>query len=269
MRENGEWFEKFYSKSFSNVTYTGACDASQYINFLQKCTHFKDYQTQEAVDRARWPELKIFDQCCGDGSVSAAMASQLRSRVLGVDLSKRAIKDARKRFASVSGLQFKVADAREFYIDDAFDVVTCWHFSCSYSKDDATNMKQLECMSKSLKRDGLLVLESMNPNFIRKNFVEKRARILDDGTIVGTWYKLSGKMLSSTWKTCSKNNVIETFTGMTKLYSCDEYCAMLAAVGVEVIASFGSLRCDILSDEFGRMILVGIKKSDDESNSQV
>ena len=257
-----EWFEKFYSKSFSDVTYTSIKDAYQYVHFLRVALFARSVHIRRPEGKARWPELKIFDQCCGNGSISAAIASKLRSEVLGVDSSKRAIRDARKRFSSVKKLEFKVADARKFCKDSAFDVVTCWHNSCSYSEDDATNMKQLECMSKSLKKNGLLVIDTINKKFIEKNFIERRARALEDGMLVGTWYKLDNDILSSTWKTCSKNNVVEEFTGMTKLYNYDKWCKMLAEVGVEIFKTFGSLECDQMSDEFGQMILLGIKKED-------
>ncbi len=260
--EEEEWFEKFYSKSFSNMTYTNIEDADQYVYFLRVALFSHSVHIRRPEGKARWPELKIFDQCCGNGIISAAMASKLRSEVLGVDLSKRAIRDARKRFSGIKKLEFKVADARKFCKDSAFDVVTCWHNSCSYSEDDATNMKQLECMSKSLKKNGLLVIDTVNRNFIEKNFVESQAKIFEDETLVGTWYKLDNDILSSTWKICSKNNVVEEFTGMTKLYSYDKWCKMLAKVGIEVFMACGSINFDQLSDEFGRMILLGIKKED-------
>lgn len=150
-----EWFEKFYSKSFSDVTYTSIEDVDQYVHFLKSALYVRSVRLGSLERKARWPELKIFDQCCGNGSISAAMASELGSEVLGIDLSKRAIRDAEKRFFRTENLEFKVADARKFCKRSEFDVVTCWHNSCSYSEDDATNMKQLERMSKSLKRSGL------------------------------------------------------------------------------------------------------------------
>ena len=257
-----DWFEKFYSKSFSDVTYTRSEDASKYVHFLKSALFVRSVSLGRPSVRARWPELKIFDQCCGNGSISAAMASELGSEVLGVDLSRRAIRGAKKKFFSIENLEFKVADARKFCKRNEFDVVTCWHNSCSYSEDDSTNMKQLECMSKSLKRSGLLVIDTINKKFIEKNFIERRARVLEDGTLVGTWYKLDNDILSSTWKTCSKNNVVEEFSGMTKLYNYDRWCKMLAEVGVEILETYGSLNCDQTSDEFGQMILLGIKRED-------
>lgn len=260
--EEEERFEKFYSKSFSDMTYTSIEDADQYVHFLKSALYMRSVRLGRPGGKARWPELKIFDQCCGNGNISAAMASELGSEVLGVDLSRRAIRDAKKRFFSIENLEFKVADARKFCKRNEFDVVTCWHNSCSYSKDDATNMKQLECMSKSLKRSGLLVIDTINKKFIEKNFIERRARALEDGTLVGTWYKLNNDILSSTWKICSKNNVVEEFTGMTKLYNYDKWCKMLTEVGVEIFETCGSLKYDQMSDEFGQMILLGIKRED-------
>lgn len=263
---NIEWFEKFYSKNFSDVTYTSTQDADQYVYFLRTVLFARSVKLGKPDGKFRWPELKIFDQCCGNGNITMAMASQLGAEVLGIDLSKRAIRNARKKFSNIKKLLFKVADAKKFYKSSEFDVVTCWHNSCSYSEYDAVNMMQLECMSKNLKKNGLLVIDTINQNFIEKNFIESKARILDNGTLVGTWYKLDNNILSSTWKTCSKNNVIEEFTGMTKLYSYDKWCKMLAEVGIEVFMACGSLEFDQMSDEFGRMILLGIKRKDNESN---
>lgn len=249
-----EWFERFYGRDFADLTYTASWDACRYAGFLRSVL-----STTPAGPGTE--KLKILDQCCGNGSVSAAMAVELRSRVLGIDLSSRSIDMAKKMHAGVDGLSFEVADARVFRKDSEFDAVTCWHNSCSYSEDDAVNAMQFECMGKSLKDGGMLIIDSVNPSFIEKHFIERRNHVLGDGSAVETRYRLSGKVLSSVWELKTKRGDVETFDGMSKLYDYGEYRAMLEEVGIEVVAVYGSLERDIISDDVGGMILVGVKKN--------
>lgn len=252
-RVGQDWFEQFYNAGFSDMTYTPAAAACLYVSCLKSALGL--------VPKCVPPtKLRILDQCCGDGAITAAMARTLRCEVLGIDLSGRTLSAARRRYRGMKNLWFKKADARKFRVAGGFDVVTCWHTSCSYSEDDNVNKRQLACMCSSLKRGGVLVVDTMNPVYVRENFIETRSRILDDGTLVGTWYRLSGKMLSSTWKVCSPDDKVETFTGMTKLYGPDEYTRMLAEYGVDVIDIRGGLDFSPLSDSLGRMVVIGTKK---------
>ena len=84
-----DWFEKFYGARFSDVTYTPADGTCLYVSCLKSALGM-------APRRVSLTRLKILDQCCGDGTITAAMSRALRCEVLGIDMSGRALAAARR-----------------------------------------------------------------------------------------------------------------------------------------------------------------------------
>lgn len=57
-----EWFEKFYSKSFSDVIYTNIEDADQYVHFLKSALYVRSVRLGRLGRKARWPELRLLSR---------------------------------------------------------------------------------------------------------------------------------------------------------------------------------------------------------------
>lgn len=251
------WYCDFYSKPFSKVTFTDVKAAAKQLELLESLAPFMDSET------------KLFDQCCGDGTFATVASAAKKIKTIGIDQSTRVIDVAKRRLDNPTMktylpeleklVTFKVADVLSYVEEDEFDIATCWHTSCAYSSVDSENIKQFECMSRSLKHGGFFIIDTINPVFVKKHFYDRKCRIEDDGTIVATWYLLVGNILSSTWKIASYNDdKMTTFKGMTKLYTQREYEKMLKSVGLEVIGCLGDYEGHLVNDELGRMILFGV-----------
>lgn len=248
--QRNKWYLDFYSKPFAMVTYTDLDIVEKQWNFLKTIAPKIDDKT------------KIFDQCCGNGIFArrAASAAENPVRVLGIDISKSSIKIAKEAQPLFKNLEYRVADALYYCEDNEFDIATCWHTSCAYSIIDAENIKQFDCLSKSLKRGGVFVIDTINPEYVYGHFIDRKCRIEDDGTIIATRYHLAGNILSSTWKITSfENDKVSTCFGFTKMYSMSQYEKMLNDVGLKLIGCFGDYDGRALSCELGRMILHGVK----------
>jgi len=253
-KKNGQvekWYKFFYEKPFATVTYTKVETAKKQLKLLKALS--------PRIDKS----CKIFDQCCGWGSFCRVAATETRAeRVLGIDLSEHFINEAKKMPNCPPSLEFKVANALYYAEDGEFDIATCWHTSCAYSTVDDENMMQFKCLSKSLKLGGFFLVDTINPMYVKKHFIDRKCRIEDDGTIVATWYHLADNILSSAWRIASfSDDKISTFCGLTKMYTMTEYDKMLRKVGLKVVGALGDYDGNRLSDDLGRMILFGIKLS--------
>lgn len=248
-----DWYVSFYEQEFaSKLTYTSVGFAGKLVKFMI-----------EALKRASGAEftscLKIYDQCCGSGSFAFAVDKLgLGNKVVGVDIAEPARRLARL-CDDRPNLKFHWADVLKYVEPEEFDICTCWHTSCCYSLDDANNLLQFKRMSECLKPGGLFIVDTINLEHVKANFIEKRADILDDDTIVARWYELAGNDLSSKWRVYKQDGTHKTFYGHTRLYSLGELVKMLFSVDLHVLGSAGSYEFDPVSLDFGRMILYGVK----------
>lgn len=68
---------------------------------------------------------KILDVGCGDGKITAALASSLpKGSVIGIDISPSMIDCAIKSFANASNLSFEIQDAANLKFEKQFDLIT-------------------------------------------------------------------------------------------------------------------------------------------------
>jgi ubiquinone/menaquinone biosynthesis C-methylase UbiE len=109
------------------------------------------------------PGDRVFDQCCGGGPVSLALA-QRGIEVVGIDQAEHAIAQA-QRVAAERGLTrtfFKAADAFEYRTEQPCDAAINWSTSCGYSRDDDQNIKMFQRAFESLKPGGRFAVQYMN-----------------------------------------------------------------------------------------------------------
>ncbi len=248
-----EWFREFYGgENLALATYSDDTWAASQLGFLESAM-------LRVGQRRLSSDMRVLDQCCGIGCFARALAQKHGNEVVGIDLSEYFIEAAEAASLGSHLVTFVVADAREWSGAENFDICTCWRTSCAYSRADDVNLKQFERMSKSLKKDGLFVIDTINPAYIKKHFRRKWSEIRDDGTIVARWYFLEDGMLSSKWTIVKPDDAVFHHCGMTRLYTREQYETMLANVGLKVVDVVGNYGFDALSDDTGRMIFFGEK----------
>ncbi len=161
------WWQSFYDDTPFHL-YLERHDPAELEATLQFLTRVLDLR----------PGDRVFDQCCGMGSVSIPLAAR-GLQVVGVDLCKgfitRARGDARKAQPGVAGgagsaVEFHVGDAFEFVPSEPCDAAFNWYTSFGYSAVDAENIRMLRRAFESLKPGGWFALDFPNAPMIRSNF---------------------------------------------------------------------------------------------------
>ena len=120
---------------------------------------------------------KVLDLGCGKGRHSLQIASY-GHKVLGLDLSKESIAEANLNKAA--NLRFEVADMRSFEVDEEQDFVFNLFTSFGYFESMEDNLKVLSNISRSLKSNGVLVIDFMNAEKVVKNLVQEEVKVVDN-----------------------------------------------------------------------------------------
>lgn len=168
-------------------------------DYLALYSHRDDNEAEEFI-HTLWitlelrAGLRVADIPCGAGRHSFAFARR-GAAVAGVDLSaamlQRAVHD---RTQAHGNLTFVRGDMRRIPLaDNAFDLAANIFSSIGYFADEAENRRALAEFARILRPGGLLVVDVINPAYLRANFVArtnretpcgqvKETRVLDETT---------------------------------------------------------------------------------------
>ena len=156
----------------------------------------KDFhrQTLGILDRLLFPRLaagaRILDLCCGTGQVTAEIAAR-GFRVTGLDASGRMLCHARE---NAPGVEFVLADAREFEFAEPFDAV----ISVFDSLNHIMSLEELGCVfgnvARSLAPGGWFLFDLNRENAYRYFWTGPWAIVEDDSACVsrGSFDEQSG-----------------------------------------------------------------------------
>ena len=127
----------------------------------------------------RPPEgARILDLPCGYGRHAALLARQ-GFRVVGVDLSRAMLAEARRRFTEGPRLRFRREDMRRIAFREEFDAVVNLYTSFGYFTP-AQNVATLRRMARALRPGGRLLVDHRDP-------------IYDAGLPRRLWYRTGRK----------------------------------------------------------------------------
>jgi SAM-dependent methyltransferase len=147
------WWEEFFNDDYLRTVRTpSAAQVARQCDFLEYSLGLQKGAT-------------ILDVGCGLGLQAVELASR-GYLVVGLDLSlpmlSRAADEAQDRDIKMNFLH---GDMREMTFDGAFDAVVCLGTTFGYFDDD-TNRQVLERMKRALKPQGLLLLDTVNRDFV-------------------------------------------------------------------------------------------------------
>jgi SAM-dependent methyltransferase len=146
----GQWFERFFD--------------ADYVALLRDTSPPR--QTRRQVDflvrSLRLPAgARILDLPCGYGRHAAELARR-GFRVVGVDLSRAMIAEARRRWTEGPCLRFTRGDMRRLKVTGAFDAVINMYTSFGYFSP-RENLAVLRRMTRALRPGGLLLIDHRDP----------------------------------------------------------------------------------------------------------
>lgn len=115
---------------------------------------------------------RIIDFCCGYGRLAKIFSSE-GYKVTGIDLSEFFINEAKKMF-SEKNLQgeFKICDVRTFNEKAVYNLGINFFTSFGYFSDEE-NQLTFKNLCESIVKNGWVVIDYFNPDFVKNNIVEK------------------------------------------------------------------------------------------------
>jgi len=197
----------------------------------------------------------LLDLGCGKGRHSLFL-SNMDLVVTGLDLSVNSIKSLEGH--NSSRLHFEQWDMRQPYKANHFDIVLNLFTSFGYFDDDQENIAVLKAVNHNLKERGILVLDFLNENVVRKNMnVEE---VIRRGDIE---FKISKKEENgSVVKAIRFTDNEETFNfeERVQLISKESFEEMFVEAGFDVQAVFGDYQLNAFDKDNAKRLIFVVKK---------
>lgn len=206
---------------------------------------------------------RVFDQCCGTGAVSRALAEK-GINVIGIDQAGHYIDRAKSlsRQQRLTGTFFEEADAFEYVTPEKCDAAINWYSSFGYTEDDDINIRMMDRVKESLKSGGLFALDYMNVPNLLANFQPIYTRSHDqdsDKVIVHKHTAIDEKrgMVGSKWVYNFPDGTSKEANGESRLYMPEDIISLMKQAGFIDIRSYGSFDKKPCDESQPRCIVVG------------
>lgn len=168
-KEPSEWYERWFDE-----------------DYLALYAHRDVKEAQDFVDTV-WaslelrPGITVADVPCGAGRHSLVFA-QKGARVFGVDLSSVMLERAAEVAEANSARPLFVrGDMRHIPLAAEFDVVVNIFSSLGYFETEADNLAAFAELAGILAPGGILILDVINPGYLRSHFITQTRRETRDG----------------------------------------------------------------------------------------
>ena len=250
------WHKDFYDDTFAqHCLQRSEKDVAETVGFLMTHLSLK-------------PGMVFFDQGCGLGTLSLALARQ-GLNVIGVDLIDSYISRARAEATSENlPCDFHTDNAYDFIPPQPCDAAINWWTSFGYSEDDNKNILMMHRIFESLKPGGRFGFEYKNGARILKDFANSnslRDIAEKDGhkTIWESRYDPATNMVYKDWiYTAPDGSTQQNKGGGAKLYTAEDITRLLRTAGFVNIKFYGeikggafdaerSIRCIAVSEKEG------------------
>ena len=244
-----KWWADFFDETFSDLTREWRNEA--YLGYLA------DFLIEKFILKKG---SLLFDQCCGTGEISHALAKK-GIRVIGVDQSKKYIAKARKTKLPCT---FYAGDAFTFVTPEKCDAAVNWWTSFGLVEEDSQNIKMLKRVYESLKPGGWFALEYSNADYETKHFIERteyKKRIKGGVLTSIREYKIDKArgMKTSRWTYRYPSGKTVKKYGETRLYTPKDITPMLRACGFRKIKILADIDGNKVSKDHPRFLCLAQK----------
>ena len=244
MTNSINWFENWFDSPYYHILYKNR-DYKEADFFIQNLTNYLKPNSED----------KILDLACGAGRHSIFLNS-LGYKVTGVDLSSNSIDTALE--SKNENLYFDVHDMREVYKENEFNFVFNLFTSFGYFDSNAENIKMLQSVEKTLKPNGIFVLDFFNANDVIENLVEEETKEVE-----GVKFKLKrelreGKIIKHIeFETKNQNFYYSEIVQAIKLEDFEE---LFSHTNMKIITTFGNHSLEEFNNEKSdRLIIIAQK----------
>ena len=202
---------------------------------------------------------KVLDLCCGSGRHSRALARR-GYEVVGVDLSLVLLKLAEEQ-NHYPNLRFVHCDMRDLPFQEEFDIVVNLFTSFGYFASDKQNAKVVGNMANALKVGGELIIDYLNPAYVKKNLVPRSTKRVKDMVIEERrWIEdefVNKRIVIRDREDGEPREYLEK----VRLFRVEQMIAMLEEAGFGQIEVFGDYRFQPYHDAVSpRMIFYAVRQ---------
>lgn len=207
------------------------------------------------------PGARILDLACGQGRHAIELAAR-GFRVTGVDISQPSLEVARRR-AEERGLtvEFERLDMRDLDADSQFAAVCNFSSSFGYLPREEDDLAVLMRVARALEPGGHLLIETINAQWLERNFRPRARRKLRTGTVLTEerrYDRATGRS-SATWSVVRKDGSRSELRHSMRVYTCPELCGMFGRVGLTVDGLWGGVDGSSPGVDRPRLVLRGRK----------
>ena len=201
-----EWFnEKEYLLLYQH---RDEVEANQLINLIEKEINLKT-------------NSKVLDLCCGNGRHSILL-SKRGYLVTGVDLSDNLLNIAKKNaILNNLDIRFIKSDMREINFKNEFDLTLNLFTSFGYFSTEEENEKVIKNIYMALKKNGYLVIDFFNKEYLINNIKPETITHINESTIIQRRKIIKNKVVKEI--IIQKNNTKKFFKEEVVLYSLNDF----------------------------------------------
>ena len=227
-----------------------------YYHILYKNRDYKEAEmfTKELMEFIKLPSnSKILDLACGEGRHSINL-NKMGYDVTGVDLSVKNIKNASKYESE--NLKFKIHDMRKPF-GQKFDLVVNLFTSFGYFDDFKDNLKTLDSIKSSLKKNGLAVIDFLNIKYLKNNLIHKNTEEID-----GIKFHLNRSIKNGflTKKISFKHELNEyNFEEKVRSLDLDDFKSMFKQSNIEILHIFGDYKLTSFDENNSKRLIFILK----------
>lgn len=227
-----------------------------YYHILYKNRDYKEAEmfTKELMEFIKLPlNSKILDLACGEGRHSINL-NKMGYDVTGVDLSVKNIKNASKYESE--NLKFKIHDMRKPF-GQKFDLVVNLFTSFGYFDDFKDNLKTLDSIKSSLKKNGLAVIDFLNIKYLKNNLIHKNTEEID-----GIKFHLNRSIKNGfLTKKISFKHELNEYNFEEKVRSLDliDFKSMFKQSNIEILHIFGDYKLTSFDENNSKRLIFILK----------
>jgi SAM-dependent methyltransferase len=203
------------------------------------------------------PGARVLDLACGHGRHAVELSAR-GLRVTGADISEPLLGLARER-AAQRGVELDLVrlDMRDLDARDEFDAVCNFASAFGYYPTEEDDSEVLRRVARSLVPGGGFLIDTMNDQWLVRNFAPRAQRTLENGTVVleERSFDAATRRSSGTWTLRRRDGTRSVMRHSMRIYTCPELCAMLSDAGLAVDGVWGGVDGSPLGPDRRRLVI--------------
>ena len=241
-----DWFINWFNSKYYHILYKSR-NKNEASNFIQAIISTLSLKSNNSV----------LDLGCGNGRHSISLSNHFKL-VHGIDISSENISIANEN--KKENLKFFISDMRNFDTNTKYDYIFNLFTSFGYFKKNEDNIKVLKSCHYHLNKNGLLFIDFLNSEQIKKNI----DGLKESKDIGGIRFNIHKKIIDNY---IVKNIGIKdgeanyNFQEKVQLFKIEDFKKMFEISGFEIISSYGDYQMNPYYPNSNRLILCAKKIS--------